>query len=284
MAGSPLKNLRFFDELCGEDFNNIVLTTTMWNDVEEEVGKKREEELKSEFWRTMLGRGASIRRFFNTRESAFDILTPIFEEVNKRSALLLQKEMNDLNLQLKETSAGKTLYLALEDLLKRQQTTLSKIRSELKEPNLDDDELKLLMDEYQNLDGQLQRAREDLQKMKISIGERILQIARSIDWTRLFRSVLTTFLFVILTKITHSIFLSRKRRQKLMDDRKEDDVPPTKEVVNEEEPYDQERGKDMNAEEGTRKARPGPQGPTPEHDSKHVSAVELNTYGHVGSS
>src|SRR6266540_4180864 len=175
MAGSPLKNLRLFEKLCGEQFNNIVLTTTMWNDVEEEVGNKREEELKSEFWRTMLDRGASINRFLNTRESAFDILTPIFEEVNKRSALLLQKEMNDLKLQLKETSAGKTLYLALEDLLKRQQTTLSKIRSELKEPNLDDDELKLLMDEYQNLDGQLQRAREDLQKMKISIGERILQ-------------------------------------------------------------------------------------------------------------
>src|SRR6266498_4151077 len=122
-----------------------------------------------------------------------------------------QKEMNDLKLQLKETSAGKTLYLALEDLVVRQQTTLSKIRSELKEPNLDDDELKLLMDEYQNLSGQLQRARKDLQKMKISIGERILQIARSIDWTRLFRSVLAIFLFVILTqRLSTASFYLRK--------------------------------------------------------------------------
>src|SRR6266545_2703008 len=200
MAGSPLKNLRLFENLCGEQFNNIVLTTTMWNEVEEEVGNKREEELKSEFWRTMLDRGASIKRFLNTRESAFEVLAPIFKEINKRNALLLQKEMNDLKLQLKETSAGRTLYLALEDLLVRQQNTLAKIRSELKEPNLDDDELQQLMDEYLNVLDQLQRARKDLQRMKISTGDHLLQVARSIYWTRRFRSVLKMFLFVILTQ------------------------------------------------------------------------------------
>jgi len=47
MAGTPLKNLRMFQELCGHNaLRNIILTTTMWLDVEEELGSVREKELE----------------------------------------------------------------------------------------------------------------------------------------------------------------------------------------------------------------------------------------------
>ena len=189
MAGTTLKNLRLFEKLCGESFNNIVLTTTMWGEVEsEEEGTLREDELKDKYWRAMIERGSSVKRFLYTRESAFDVLRPIFEEVNRTNVLLLQKEMTDLKMQLKETSAGKALSLNFEDLVTRQQTLLRKLRSELRESKLNPDELQQLAEESGKLSEQLRRATEDLGK-KISIGERIQQFSRSIDWTRLFRLV-----------------------------------------------------------------------------------------------
>ena len=43
MVGTPLKNLRMFEELCGKDaLKNVILTTTMWDEVDEETGLARE--------------------------------------------------------------------------------------------------------------------------------------------------------------------------------------------------------------------------------------------------
>jgi len=199
MAGTALRNFHVFEQLCGESFNNIVLTTTMWGKVEsEEEGTLREKELTDNYWKAMIERGSSVKRFLYTRESAFDVLGPIFEEVNRRRALLLQEEMNELKMQIKETSAGKALYLELEELVGRQQTMLGKIRGELySESKLGPDELRLLMEEYGKASAQLQRATEDLQKMKITVGERIRKLTFRIDWSRMFRSESTTFCFII---------------------------------------------------------------------------------------
>ena len=181
MAGTPLKNLRMFEKLCGEEFDSIILTTTMWNEVDDNLGNGREDELKTLYWKSMTDRGSHIKRFLYTRESAFEVLAPIFDRVNARNALLLQKEVNDLGLKLKETSAGKTLYMVLGELIEHQQGVLEGIRRELKEP-MDSDQLRLPMEEYQNVSVQLQRANNDMRKMKISPGDQIQRFARTIDW------------------------------------------------------------------------------------------------------
>ena len=80
MAGTPLKNLREFEELCGKDaFQNIILTTTMWDLVDEETGEKRERELRTDYWGPMLDRGSTTSRFLRTRESAFAVIEPLLE-------------------------------------------------------------------------------------------------------------------------------------------------------------------------------------------------------------
>ncbi len=158
----------------------------MWDEVEEDVGDKREGQLKTEYWRSMIERGSSVRRFLNDQKSAFNILTPIFDEVNSRSALLLQTEMNELGLQLKQTTAGRTLYSEIGELVTRHQRCMERIRKELKEPTLDPEQLKVLMNDYKKVSDQLQRATEDLKKMKISVGDRIQRVAKGIDWLRLF--------------------------------------------------------------------------------------------------
>jgi len=170
MSGTVLKNFRLFEQLCGDTFSNIVLTTTMWGDVDEWVGAGREEELKREYWRPMIKRGSYVKRFLYTKESAFEILSPFLAEANRRGALLLQREMNDDGLQLKETSAGKALYVELGELVARHKDLLERIRRELRDPTADPDQLQFLMEDYQKAATQLQRATDDMRKLKKSGG------------------------------------------------------------------------------------------------------------------
>jgi len=216
MAGTPLKNLRMFEKLCGEDFKGIVLTTTMWSDVDEELGAERERELTNEYWKSMIEQGSSVKRFLYTRESAFEILAPIWGEVDKRSALLLQTEMNDLQLQLKETSAGKTLYIELGELVARHQDILERIRRELKDPVDDPDQFQVLMEDFQTVSVQLQRATEDMRRMKVSKKGRI-KGSVIFDWRRIFRLVMCLTLrlyYIVMAWLSVALLRRRELRER----------------------------------------------------------------------
>lgn len=178
-------NFRIFERLCGDDFSNIVLTTTMWDEVSESEGAAREDELIRDYWRPMMERGSYVRRFHYSQESALSILAPFFREVHKRSALLLQKELSDLRLQLNDTSAGKVLYLELGELVSRHEDVLGKIRSDLKDMTIGPDQLPLLMEDYRNVSAQLRRATEDMRKMdsKITTKDRIYNFI-TLAWIR----------------------------------------------------------------------------------------------------
>jgi hypothetical protein len=57
MAGTPLKNLRMFEKLCGKNaLRNIILITTMWDEVDEALGLQREKQL-----RTITGKACSSK-------------------------------------------------------------------------------------------------------------------------------------------------------------------------------------------------------------------------------
>ncbi len=83
MDGTSLKNLRFFEELCGTELDKVVLTTTMWDDVDEKTGFEREEQLRLIYWQSMIARGSSIKRFMGNRGSALEILRPIVARIKK---------------------------------------------------------------------------------------------------------------------------------------------------------------------------------------------------------
>ncbi len=166
MAGTALKNLQLFESLCGEEFNNIVLTTTMWDEVEEWVGYYRERELKNSYWKSMVDRGPSMRRFLRTRQSAFEVLEPIIEEARRRKTLLLQREVEDLGLRLNQTSAGQTLSMQLDELVGVHEEGLNRIRTELRDPLISPNELNSLMEEYQKISREMQRATDDAKRVK----------------------------------------------------------------------------------------------------------------------
>ena len=110
MRGSSMRSMRMFRQLCGESFyRNLLLGTTCWSLIPEEVGKQRETELMTDenFWKNLIGKGAQFVRIpddgFTAKEIIYDLacLEPM--------ALQIQRETVDLNLQFGSLSATQTL-------------------------------------------------------------------------------------------------------------------------------------------------------------------------------
>jgi hypothetical protein len=96
MRGTPLKNLSMFQELCGTDaLGNVILTTTMWDEIPEEVGLRREKQLQAEFWQPMMVHGCRTARFTFTRKSAWDIID-MFDVRSNFKLRWSRKEKNSL--------------------------------------------------------------------------------------------------------------------------------------------------------------------------------------------
>lgn len=133
MAGTPLRNLAVFQDLCGNDnLKNVVLVTTMWDEVEDQsVGSKREQELLSSFWKGMIGFGSRNCRYEGTRESAWEIIDLLDLEGSRRrpTPLQIQREMVDRKLPLHETTAAKTLLRSLVQLVGEFKKVWTKMRN-----------------------------------------------------------------------------------------------------------------------------------------------------------
>ncbi|KAI0184667.1 hypothetical protein EV127DRAFT_443681 [Xylaria flabelliformis] len=129
VGSSTRRNLDIMKALCGEDaFENVAVMTTMWSSdysgIEHAKQCSREQELRDIYLYDMLEKGSQIvnhkqcQTLSQRQASAKNILTRIFETwKDTKITLQIQHEMVDLNLTLKETSAGK----ALEEHIKEYQ-------------------------------------------------------------------------------------------------------------------------------------------------------------------
>ena len=174
MAGSPHRNLRMFEELCGDQAaKKVVLVTTMWDKVEQDTGVHRERELFENYWKTMITYGASTARFSNCAASAWSIIDPILSLKQPGAELLLLKELVDFKRPLNETKAGKTLYSDRQRLLAEYRDT---IRS-LAEQALEESNLQLA----QKLEAELKRVQKDLDETFNERRELRLEILRRLS-------------------------------------------------------------------------------------------------------
>ncbi|KAG2336081.1 hypothetical protein BDR05DRAFT_897242 [Suillus weaverae] len=104
MRGTPLRNLSVFRELCGTNaLENVVFTTTMWDEVPNHVGFQREQQLVTQFWQEMMAHGSRTARFASSFDSAWEIIKHF--DVTTPQPVQLQKEMVDEGKGLSETSA-----------------------------------------------------------------------------------------------------------------------------------------------------------------------------------
>ncbi|KAI5993981.1 hypothetical protein EDD15DRAFT_2196406 [Pisolithus albus] len=102
------RNYNIFKEMCGKDyFKNVIFVTTMWDEVSEEVGSERKQDLRSDFWREMINLGSTSHRFQGTTESAWKIINFLSDSrTAERRRLQIQREMVDDHLPLQLTAAG----------------------------------------------------------------------------------------------------------------------------------------------------------------------------------
>jgi len=116
MQGSGKMSIALLYKLCGkESLKKVVLTTTMWERVDPAVGERREHELQTteEFWGFMSQHGSQIRRHYNNKQSALNIISMFVPQslgaVPETVTLDIQKELADEHRTLDQTGAGQVL-------------------------------------------------------------------------------------------------------------------------------------------------------------------------------
>jgi methyl-accepting chemotaxis protein len=172
MAGTPLRNLRMFGRLCGDDaIGNVILVTTMWGNTKEDVGARREQELKDKYWKGMLTLGSRMARFLNSTKSAWDIVGLIVTK-GHTNPLLLQEELVDLRKRLSETQAAIVLYQDLQRYLEEQKETIKKLQQGV--VNQDDEQvLRELTQQVKEIQTNLRNTLDQIQELKIPLGRRL---------------------------------------------------------------------------------------------------------------
>jgi hypothetical protein len=113
--GSEIRNLRMFQKICGENnFGNVVLGITFWDQEEPEVAASKEKELcdTPEFWGDMIARGSRVVRIPHNRREGIKLLEEIAK--NKPVTLCVQDELVEQGLTIFETTAATAILHSQE--------------------------------------------------------------------------------------------------------------------------------------------------------------------------
>ena len=169
MAGSPLKNLNMFASMCGQEaMPRVVLGTTMWSEVAEATGERRESELAKTFWADMIKQKCRMARFEDSYGSAWDMVGTLATQEHA----MISREIADDKKRFTETAAGSKLNDELMKLIADQQRAASQLDEQVRK--------------YDNpvLVEELQGRKIEIEKRLASVAEQI-QLLR-IPWMRKF--------------------------------------------------------------------------------------------------
>jgi len=181
MAGTPLKNLNMFRELCGKKIMvNVTLMTTMWGDTLEADATRREAELKAKYFKEFLRLGATLARFDDNQASAVNILQPLVntwrssqDEDRILSMVRLQKEVVNYDLSIAETSAARVVHGKVQAILERRQELLNKLAVQIEANKDDPDLLEEIMGEMTRLQVELEEAQRDADRLHLEFASHL---------------------------------------------------------------------------------------------------------------
>lgn len=174
MQGSAMKNLFMFKKLCGpEGLKNVILATTMWENVSKEDGNRREAELRDtpDYWKTMIDKyGSHMVRHRNGSESAKRIIESLLE-LMQPITYAIQNEMVNQGKDLDQTSAGKELWSIKVEERERFEKQLADLERDMAEAREIQDkesqeQIRMLQEEKNREIANLQLQQE---KMQISL-------------------------------------------------------------------------------------------------------------------
>jgi hypothetical protein len=190
MAGTPLKNLELFEKICGRNwFDRVVLVTTMWDELwSEDMGERRERELRGSFWEGMISRGSRTERHQNSPDSAWDILRRLRDDsvARRREAevklkvqkMKLQKETADEGKALPKTDSGYKLYSQINETDKKRKVFIKTLNKQLARSDTDEDARRILEEQRDQLQRQSEAATLDMGHLAPSTRQKFLRNAR----------------------------------------------------------------------------------------------------------
>jgi len=177
IAGSAYRNLNLFGKICGDKpARKVIYVTTMWDKVKPwdiDISESRAKDLTTDFWTPMLVLGARTLRFLNTEESAKAIVSELLSSDSEAQVLLIQEEMVDLNRDIIETQAAKTLYNDLQKTLSKHKEDLAEIQKAAKRANGNAEALANLKVEEDRLQMEQSKILEQVTKLKIPLSRRV---------------------------------------------------------------------------------------------------------------
>jgi len=141
-GGISTRNFRMFRKICGEDtLSSVVIATTMWDQVDETIGGRREEELstKEVFFKAAVDKGARLLRHSNDIQSARSIVNSIVQRHRAPITLQIQDELSR-GLDISETKAGAELRQEIFEQMERHREEIKGIMLEIQEANRNRDE------------------------------------------------------------------------------------------------------------------------------------------------
>ncbi|KAG6833277.1 hypothetical protein H0H87_009452 [Tephrocybe sp. NHM501043] len=168
MLGTARKNLDMFNKLIGEDATkNVILATTKWSDVPEDVGERRETQLRERHWKWMFDLGAKLDRFTGTSESGWKLLNLILNLGGKSNvdSVEIQQELVEIKKILPDTQAGQTLRYTLEELLESQRIAAAQLRNDE-----DSAEVKMMMQETEKV---IRATTKQISELSVPLANRL---------------------------------------------------------------------------------------------------------------
>ena len=149
-----------FRKLCGEKtLKNVIIMTNMWGRVTLQEGEDREQQLKDEYFKAAIEKGAQLCRHDDTPESARAILGMVLE--NTPAVLEIQRELVEEHKGIEQTGAGKELNREIRMALVRYQKDIEELEEGVQEAMEDDDE-----ETQEELEEEKKRLREEMRELR----------------------------------------------------------------------------------------------------------------------
>ncbi|KAK4159912.1 P-loop containing nucleoside triphosphate hydrolase protein [Cladorrhinum sp. PSN259] len=131
MQGSALTHFHIFEELCGEEaLGNVILLTTRWDELDHiDTGRRRQQELRDEYWDSMIEHGSYVRKF---HPASPDLAEALILRLLRRQDVVLQVQ-KDVMVQgkpLEATSVGRFVVERLEKRLESLAREIDKLEGD----------------------------------------------------------------------------------------------------------------------------------------------------------
>lgn len=159
VGGIARENFRLFMKICGAStMRNVAIVTTMWDDVTEQMGQAREQELQTKeiFYQPAIKEGARMVRHQNSAESARCIVSSLLVR-RLVKGLQMQDELVEERKTVPETAAGLDLF----EYFKQQE---ARHRQEVQQ--LKDNITRAGQKEIARLQGELNRTKDELKRVR----------------------------------------------------------------------------------------------------------------------